>query len=67
MGKTLIWLVSGSPGIQLRHYNPALYDFASTSFLRRMSLANRPSKFLLSCIGLGIIQSFVHHPFTVLP
>ncbi|WVW81461.1 hypothetical protein I302_103455 [Kwoniella bestiolae CBS 10118] len=43
----------------IRRYNPTFYEFADKTFLKNFGLANKPSKFLLFIIALGLIQSFI--------
>ncbi|WWC91872.1 uncharacterized protein L201_006819 [Kwoniella dendrophila CBS 6074] len=43
----------------IKRYNPAFYDFADTTFLKNLGLPNKPSKFLLLVVALGLLQSFI--------
>ncbi|WVQ64556.1 uncharacterized protein L199_002723 [Kwoniella botswanensis] len=43
----------------IRRYNPTFHEFADKTFLGKFGLPNKPSKFLLFIIALGLIQSFI--------
>ncbi|KAK8853343.1 hypothetical protein IAR55_004047 [Kwoniella newhampshirensis] len=43
----------------IRQFNPTFYDFAEKSFMKNTTITNKPGKFLLFLIALGIIQSFI--------
>lgn len=47
----------GSLTEQIRKYNPTFYKFCETSFLKKVSFTNKPSKFVFLLIVLAILQA----------
>ena len=42
--------------VQVRKYNPAFHNFCETSFLKKISFTNEPTKFLVLMFALTIFQ-----------
>ncbi|CAD6589433.1 MAG: hypothetical protein TREMPRED_005354 [Tremellales sp. Tagirdzhanova-0007] len=50
---------------EIRKYNPAFYEFAESSLLKKLSGPNKTSKLFFVCIGAGTLQTFI--PFLEWP